>query len=309
MDGVNGLSNQNKYDESDIERMKGLESLSTNAAINRIGNHAGLDTTHTIHGSDATESEVIAAHQEVEQDRWLKEMISLIPDGGDPTVAAVEITEAFKEGGLHEAIKSGSRPAIEAAILGTIEHASEHAVKHGGPFAVRALGGAAFVWKLGKFAYTMAQSVAHDGDTGLARSEARVKSALHTVVLGSLNGLPQGYVNDQRARYVADAPKPLVDRMAAAMGRGDNPIMGVIQLHCDQGIAAARSMYGAGQTDFFAYLEAHPDVARRVAEDPAFKAGFEGALYAHDHGQYDAMMKALDERDVRYTQHNIAFRG
>lgn len=309
MDGVNGLSNQNKYDDGDIDRMKGLETLSTNTAVNRIANHAGLDTTHNIHGTDATEAEVIAAHQEVEQDRWLKEMISLIPDGGDPTVAAVEITEAFKEGGLHEAIKSGSEPAIEAAVLGTMEHVSEHAIKHGGSFAARSLGGAAFAYKLMKFAYTMAVSVAHDGDTGLARSEARVKSALHTVVLGSLNGLPQGYVDEQRARYVADAPKPLVDRMAAAMGRGDNPYMGVVQLHCDQGISAARSMYAEGQKDVFAFLKAHPDVAQRVAEDPAFKAGFEGALYAHDHGQYDAMMKALDERDVRYTQHNIAFRG
>ena len=309
MDGVNGLSNQNKYDESDIERMKGLESLSTNAAINRIGNHAGLDTTHTIHGSDATEAEVIAAHQEVEQDRWLKEMISLIPGGGEATEGAIEITESFKEGPLHEAIMTGSAKLIEAAVVGTMERASEHAVEHGGPAALRALGGAMFVVKLAKFAYKMAQSVAHDGDTGLARSEARVKSALHTVVLGSLNGLPQGYVDEQRARYVADAPEPLVNRMSAAMGRGDNPMMGVIQLHCDQGISAARSMYGAGQTDFFAYLKAHPDVAQRVAEDPAFKAGFEGAVYAHDHGQYDAMMKALDERDVRYTQHSIAFRG
>ncbi|HEY1957181.1 MAG TPA: hypothetical protein VGH28_16295 [Polyangiaceae bacterium] len=272
MDGVNGLSNQNLYDDGDIEHMKGLENLSTNAAINRIGNDAGLDTTHAIHGSDKTSKEIVAAHREAVRQEWSP--VAVAPD----------------------------------AVGHAASHVAEHLAEHGARLAFRAMAGAALPIHLVMFAKEMADAVAADSVVGHERAEAFVKSAMHTVILGSLNGLPQAFVDSERARYADDAPADLVSRMSAAMGRGDNNLMGVIQLHCDQGMSAAREMYGAGQTPGD-YLKAHADVAQRIAEDPAFKAGFEGAVYGREHGNYDAMMTALDARDARYAQHNVGLRG
>ena len=90
--------------------------------------------------------------------------------------------------------------------------------------------------------------------------------------------------------------------------RRDNSTMAVIQLHCDQGISAARAMYTANQTPDV-YLKAHPEVGKRFAEDPAFQAGFKGAMHAKVHGQYDEMMKSLDQRDARFEAHHVAVRG
>lgn len=272
MDGVGGITNQNHYDDSDIERMKGLETVSTQSAINRIGNHAGLDENHTVHGSDKTSKEVVAEHREAVRQQWSPKEV------------------------VHEELGHAAG------------HGLEHLAEHGAArFAFRALGGVALPIHLVLFAKEMVESVADDAAVGHERAEAVVKSAMHTVILGSLNGLPQDFVNQQRARYAEDAPDGLVRRMSGALGR-DNNLMGVIQLHCDQGITAARAMYATGQTPA-AYSSAHPDVAKRIAEDPSFKAGFEGAVWAHEHGQYDDVMKALDARDARYAQHQIAFRG
>jgi hypothetical protein len=267
VDGATGLSRQNSYDDSDIENMKGKETLSTNAAINRIANHAGLGDTHTIHGSDKTSKEVVAEHREAVRQEW--------------SPASV----------VHEALGHSAGQAAE--------HLAEHGAAR---VAFRALGGAALPVHLIVFAADMAKSVAEDSKVGHERAEAMVKSAMHTVILGCLNGLPQSYVDGKRARYAADAPDGLVRRMSDAIGRSDNSLMAVMQLHCDQGMYTA----GQGSAD---YLKAHPDVATRIAADPAFKAGFEGAVYAHDHQQYDAVMKALDARDVRYETHHVAFRG
>ncbi len=301
VEGVgNGLSNQNSYDEGDVERMKGLEALSTQAAINQIG---GFDTTHTIHGSDRTEAEVVAEHQDRVQERWTKELIGLIPGIGESVETGMEIRESLEHGDLRKAIESGSK----RAVFEVADRLAEHAIEHAGRFGFRALGAAVPLLKLYKLAKAMVESVAEDADTGHARAEARIKSAMHTTIIGSLNGLPQDFVNQERTRYAADAPSSLVQRMNAALAK-KNALMGVIQLHCDQGISSARAMYAAGQSSTD-YLRAHTDVAKRVAEDPAFKAGFEGAIYAHEHGQYDELLKGLEARDARYALHNVSFQG
>jgi hypothetical protein len=73
---------------------------------------------------------------------------------------------------------------------------------------------------------------------------------------------------------------------------------------------AARAMCDAGLAKE-AYLAAHPDVAKRCAEDPAFKAGFDGVVWAKQRGPdtYDAVIKDLEARDVRYEQAHVAWRA
>jgi maltose-binding protein MalE len=81
-----------------------------------------------------------------------------------------------------------------------------------------------------------------------------------------------------------------------------------MQLHCDQGMNAARAMYEAKQTPS-EYLAAHPDVAQKYQRDPAFHHGFNGMVFAHDNGQYAEVVMGLDARDARYDAHHVAWRG
>jgi hypothetical protein len=232
------------------------------------------------------------------RDAWVSEMVSL---GAPLATAEAEVIKALKEGKLDEAVKTGSKELVKEVAIEVVSHVLEHAFHS-------VSGAMTLPVKLVELAKAMAESVADDADTGHERAEARLKSAMHVLITGSLNGLPQDFVDQTRARYAADAPSGMVDRMTRALGRGDNALMGVIQLHCDQGIVAARTMVDAHQTpeEFF---RGHPDLGKRFENDPAFHDGFAGTLYAREHGQYDDVMKALDARDVRYTQQHVAFRG
>jgi len=275
VDGIDRLSKQNDYDDGDIDSLKGHENVSTSAALNAIGNHAGLGDTHALRGRDKTSADIVTEHQAAVRGQW----------GFDP-----------KEAAAH-----GAGAAAE--------HMAEHGLQSVMPrLAFRALGGLALPIHLVELGAKMAESVAADSNAGHDRAEAQVKSAMHVMILGNLNGLPRSYVDSERARYAADAPAGLVQRMTSALARGDNGLMAVAQLHCDQGMNAARAMVQVKQSqpDYFA---AHPDVAKRVADDAAFRAGFEGTLRARETGEYDAAMKALDARDARYEAHHVAWRG
>ena len=302
MAGVDGLSNGNKYTEAELERSRTEENLSTQQAINTIGNHAGLDTTHAVHGRDATEAEIAGAHQDRMAAAWTKELVSL---GCPMAVVTGEIAKELKDGKIAEALETGGKEALLEVAKEVVGHVLEHAFHAADGAGTLAV---ALPWELGKLAKVMCESVADSGETGLARAESHVRAAMHVVITGSLNGLPQEFVNESRARYLADAPKDLVKRMGDALGRGDNALMAVIQHHCDEGLAAARTMFDSQQmpADFF---RAHPDLGKRFANDPAFHDGFAGAMYARAHGQYQAVMQALDARDPRSAQTQIAFRG
>jgi hypothetical protein len=266
----NGLSNQNAYDDGDIDSLKGREGTTTSAALNVIGNHAGLGDTHVIQGRDKTSNEIVAEHQDAVRKEWT-------PGGGDAAAA-------------------GAGKVIE------------HIAAQSTHFAIRAAGGLMLPLHVLELAKKMASSVAEDSNVGHERAEAQVKSALHLMVIGSLNGLPQSYVTAQRARYAADAPSGLTQRMTQALGRGDNGLMAIAQLHCDQGMNAARGMVAADQTQD-AFLAAHPDVAKRCNDDAAYRAGFEGMAQARGSADYDAMTTALDAREKRYDAHQVAWRG
>lgn len=100
-------------------------------------------------------------------------------------------------------------------------------------------------------------------------------------------------------RYSDDAKA-----LDARLGKGDTPLMALAQLHCDQGMSAARSMVDAKQ--------AMPPkaIADRCAADPAFKAGFEAAVWASKKGPdaYHDVIKGLESRDARYEQAHVAWR-
>jgi hypothetical protein len=268
MGDVTGISNGNYYTDRDIDALQGNEKVSTNAAINRVANHAGAGEIHVLHGRDKTEGEIRSEHRG-----------DVMKDGvGDDAKEVAQLgTEAFLE---HFEMAGATTASVVmlpvSTLVGTLE---------------------------------MMKKVGEDGIVGRERAEAMPRDAMHAVILGCLNGLPQGYVEGERSRLSNDAKDGSFTReMSRQLGRKDNPMMGIMQLHCDQGLNAARAMYAANQRPS-EYLAANPEVAKKYTHDAAFRHGFDGAVFAHDNGQYGEIMKALDERDARYTAHHVAWRG
>jgi hypothetical protein len=266
MGDVNGITKGNYYSDRDIDALQGNEKVSTNAAINRVANHAGASEVHVLHGRDKTEGEIRSEHgHEVTKEGVKDDVLELLQMGGEEL--------------LDHAVEGLSLPILPLSVLkGTVE---------------------------------MMMKVGEDGIVGHERAEALPRDAMHALILGSLNGLPQGYVDGERARLSNDAKDGSFTReMTRQLGRKDNAMMGIMQLHCDQGINAARTAFSAGKTPSD-YLAANPDVAKKYTHDAAFRHGFDGAVYAHDKSntQYAEMMTALDQRDARYTQHHVAWRA
>jgi len=272
MGEINGITNQNDYSDRDVDNLEGNEKLSTNAAINRIANHAGAAEIHVLHGRDETEGEIREAHGRSTQFEGAETLVK------------------------------------ELGSMAT-EHIVEHIVEHGSTMAGEAVGTAALPVTLITAQIEMMQAVGEDAIVGHERAEAMPRDAMHVMILGNLNGLPKGYADAERARFPKDAVDGSFTRaMNAQLGRRDNLMMAVMQLHCDQGMTAARAMYSAGK-GFDDYLKANPDVAQRYQKDPAFHHGFKAMVFAHDNGQYGEVVKALDARDARYDAHHVAWRG
>jgi hypothetical protein len=205
MGDVNGITKGNYYSDRDIDALQGNEKVSTNAAINRVANHAGASEIHILHGRDKTEGEIRSEHS----DAVMKEGIV-----GD-------FAELTQMGGEH-----------------LVEHLAEADV-----------GVTMLPLTLMKATYEMMKSVGEDGIVGHERAEAMPRDAMHALILGCLNGLPQGYVDQERSRLSNDAKDGSFTReMSRQLGRNDNAMMGIMQLHCDQGINAARTAFTARQT-------------------------------------------------------------
>jgi hypothetical protein len=260
-------TSNNTYTDEEIRWLRGEEDISTSAAINQIGSHAGLTHTYRVRGDDKTEREIKLEHQKQIQKEWGE---TLLGEGGT-------------EGADHIMHHAG----LETGLL-------------------------MLPLTLGKLGYEMTKAVAEDNKVGHERAAALTKDAMHIVIFQNLNGLPQGFADEQLARYPeSQKSSNLVKNMNRALGRdGDHRAMALIQLHCDQGMNAARAMCDAN-VDPKTYLAQHPDIAKRCAEDPAFKAGFDGLAWAKRKGatEYNAAVKELEARDARYEQAHVAWRA
>lgn len=158
----------------------------------------------------------------------------------------------------------------------------------------------------------MMEAVGEDDLVGHERANALTGDAMHAVALANLNGLPQGFVDEQMARYPDSIKRgALATKMDARLANAsDRQAMARLQLHSDQGMNAARRACDAG-LDRTAFLKANPDLAKRCDEDLAFKAGFDAMFWAKSKGAetYRAVTSDLDARDARYDQHHVAWRA
>jgi hypothetical protein len=154
----------------------------------------------------------------------------------------------------------------------------------------------------------MMKDVGEDGITGRERAEAFTKDQLHVYVLGNLSGLPKDYQTAQLAKYPEMAKTSnLQTTLNKNLGHdGDHQLMARIQLHCDQGMNAARFACDTG-VGKDAYLQQHPEVAKRCVDDVAYAHGFDAVFSAHGQGaaQYKEVVDALKSRDARYDAAHV----
>lgn len=85
-----------------------------------------------------------------------------------------------------------------------------------------------------------------------------------------------------------------------------------LQLHCDEGMHAARTMLESSK-DKTAFLKENPTIAKRYAEDAAYHNGFDALCWSKNDkaaptGTYEAQVASLESRDARYAQSNITLR-
>lgn len=265
------LTATNLYRNNDLEAVRGHESETTSAAINTIAKHTGATQSHVLRGDDKTEREIFEEHK----------------------------TEVTRE-------QAGDW-GTETANLG-IEHIGHHAIE----FVMgRAGAGLALPLTLAKAGYDAASAVVKDGEVGHERAAALPRDTMHAFLLGNLNGLPKDFVSNEMARYPKDVQNnSFAQRLNDQLGKGDNALMAIAQLHCDQGMAMARAMCDAKQSPA-AYLAANPAIAKRCAEDPAFKTGFDAVVWANQQGPevFKAVVSGMESRDARYEQAHVAWRA
>lgn len=270
--GVEGITRSNTYTDAELERLRGHEGQSTDASINAIGQHAGLTQHYAVRGDDKTERELHAEHKGAQSKEGVHEVKQEVVD---------HVVEHFVEEGTERLLGAGVGVLILPAVL----------VKAGAD---------------------MVKNVAEDSKVGHERADALTKDACHIVIVGSLNGLPQGFAAAELARYPeSERNSTLVTNMGKRLADdGDHQAMAVIQLHADQGMNAAKDAIDGGVT-LQASLKSNPTVAKRYAEDPAFKAGFDAMFWAKEKGGpgvYGATSFALSNRDDGYVAHQVQCR-
>jgi hypothetical protein len=153
---------------------------------------------------------------------------------------------------------------------------------------------------------------AHYGMYEMEMSKAEMKDGatrdqLHAAILDRLD-LPPGFKDQEMKKLDVS-----MTRQSAASKVSDHidARVATLQLHCDEGMHAARTML-EGSKDKDGFLKANPAIAKRYAEDVAFHNGFDALCWTKSKeappGAYDAQIHNLESRDARYTAAHITFR-
>lgn len=186
-----------------------------------------------------------------------------------------------------------------AAIMEAGEVATGLGLSLGAAFAVAA---PISTWIAGQIAMAEMQ-YEKDG-----RRDIATRDTLHAAILQSLD-VPEGFRQAEIQRHgvtmTARSPaKKIADQILMSPGA-----RATLQLHCDQGMTAARDMI-EGRVDKDAFLKANPKVAERYASDAAFKNGFDAVVWAKktSDATYAETIQKLEARDARYAATQVTVR-
>jgi hypothetical protein len=159
----------------------------------------------------------------------------------------------------------------------------------------------------------LALAAAHAGMIEMELDKAAMKDGatrdqLHAAILDRLE-LPPAFKDQEMKRLDVTMTK-----QSAAVKVSDQigAHAATLQLHCDEGMHAARAML-EGTAGKDAFLKANPAIAKRYAEDVAFHNGFDALSWAKNDksapaGTYAAEIHNLESRDARYAAANVTVR-
>ncbi len=167
---------------------------------------------------------------------------------------------------------------------------------------------------LAKAAYETVKANGHAMLMGDALAKAIQSDNMHRAMLSQLN-LPEAFKQEAMRPFVeqeTEGSKSGATQMTEKLHSDPtwHAKAAILQLHCDQGMNAARMMCD-GSPNRSTFIAGHPDVAKKLSEDPAFKAGFDSVVWAHNEGPetYRGVCKDLEARDARYDAHHVAWRA
>ena len=145
--------------------------------------------------------------------------------------------------------------------------------------------------------------------------DGATRDQLHAAILVHLD-VPAGFKNEEIAKLgVSMAKQDAASKISDQLELTDKSRAATLQLHCDQGMNAARTMIeSGGQKE--AFLKANPKIAQRYAADAAFHNGFDALSWAKDDSlkkdgdpsSYKAAVESLQTRDARYDAAHITYR-
>lgn len=260
------------------ERKELEEKATTENVMNLAAQQGGVlkKTEHLeLHGDDPTRRDV---HDD-----------SKVP-GHDP----LHVAEHLKDGALHTGYDMSEIIA---------EHQVENALG-------RAAAGVA-VTNVALVVKEHVELVVHAWKAGDREAEARVQDAMHLALVGTLAGLPEGYVAAQGGRRseALDGAQAETYKIAAQL-KQQPKLVALLQLRCDEGMKCAEQAALAGEGTA-RYLDRHPALRDRYANDAAFRAGFDAMLYAKnsDPATYAKTHQDLLARDARNGVGSIVWQG
>ena len=217
------------------------------------------------------------------------------------------LKEVLHDRGTHIALGESVGGAAHVIEVGEAVGVGEHASEALGRWPHVAIPVVAFVAaQYGMYEMEKDKMEMKDGAT---------RDQLHAAILVHLE-VPTGFKQEEIARLgVSMTKQSAASKISDQFELTDKSRAATLQLHCDQGMNAARTMIeSGGQKD--AFLKANPEIAKRYAADAAFHNGFDALRWAKndsvkpggDPASYSAAIKSLNDRDARYDEAHITCR-
>jgi hypothetical protein len=132
---------------------------------------------------------------------------------------------------------------------------------------------------------------------GRELNHALQRDEAHVALLANLK-LPNEFKQQEIAKYphAGTTFQAGSQKITTTLTGKDHALMAVAQLHCDEGMLAAKKCFESGSPP-------SPYVLGKCREDAAYRAGFEAAVWAHgkDAQTYDALLADLKTRTDQYV--------
>ncbi len=262
------------FSPEEVDAMQSNDS--TEHVLNKVAHHSGYaEQEIEIHGADKTFKELRAEFKEKE--------------------------------GVHYALEQLKEHSMDDAKVGFAHTAATRVISTRAGLLTEGLGLGAIAAKL---MWDGLERREEKNKEGQELHRSLVRDEMHNALTMKLE-LPQGFKQTEieKRDYSTRSFQSLGMKMASELGVHDKAARAVLQLHCDEGMHAARDMFASGQ-DKAILFTMQPSIRARYDADAAFRLGFDALVWAkNDPNTYAETVGALQQRDARYNASHIAVKG